>query len=75
MVGRVMLKLLFSLEDRKLEGVHTIGEGATELGHIGHAVLALGSTLDYLMNSVFNYPTLAETCKVAALDAWDGMPA
>jgi NAD(P) transhydrogenase len=70
-----MLKLLFSLEDRKLLGVHIIGEGATELVHIGQAVLALGGTLDYLVNSVFNYPTLAETYKVAALDAWNRMPA
>jgi NAD(P) transhydrogenase len=70
-----MLKLLFGLEDRKLLGVHIIGEGATELVHIGQAVLALGGTLDYLVNAVFNYPTLAETYKVAALDAWNRMSA
>ncbi len=69
-----MLKLLFGLEDRKLLGVHIIGEGATELVHIGQAVIALGGTLDYLVNAVFNYPTLAETYKVAALDAWNRMP-
>lgn len=69
-----VLKLLFGLKDRKLLGVHIIGEGATELVHIGQAVLALGGTLDYLVNSVFNYPTLAETYKIAALDAWNRMP-
>ncbi|HEY3328130.1 MAG TPA: Si-specific NAD(P)(+) transhydrogenase [Novimethylophilus sp.] len=69
-----MLKLLFGLEDRRLLGVHIIGEGATELVHIGQAVMALGGTLDYLVNTVFNYPTLAETYKIAALDAWNRMP-
>ncbi len=69
-----LLKLLFSLEDRKLLGVHIIGEAGTELVHIGQAVLALGGTLDYFVNTVFNYPTLAETYKIAALDAWNRMP-
>lgn len=63
-----MLKLIFSLEDRRLLGVHAIGEGASELIHIGQAVLAFGGTIDYFVNTVFNYPTLAETYKVAALD-------
>ncbi|WP_067563730.1 Si-specific NAD(P)(+) transhydrogenase [Halofilum ochraceum] len=66
-----MLKMLFSLEDHTLLGVHVEGEGATELVHIGHAVLELGGTLEYFIESVFNYPTLAEAYKVAALDAWN----
>lgn len=69
-----LLKLLFSLEDRKLLGVHIIGEAGTELIHIGQAVLSLSGTLDYFVNTVFNYPTLAETYKIAALDAWNRMP-
>ena len=63
-----MLKLIFGLEDRKLLGVHIIGEGATELVHIGQAVLAFGGKIDYFVYTVFNYPTLAEAYKVAALD-------
>jgi NAD(P) transhydrogenase len=47
--------------------VHIIGEGASELIHVGQAVLALGGTVDYFVNAVFNYPTLAEAYKVAAL--------
>lgn len=66
-----MLKMLFSLEDHSLLGVHVEGEGATELVHIGHAVMELGGTLEYFIESVFNYPTLAEAYKVAALDAWN----
>ena len=66
-----MLKMLFSLEDHTLLGVHVEGEGATELVHIGHAVMELGGTLDYFIESVFNYPTLAEAYKIAALDAWN----
>lgn len=68
-----MLKMLFSIETQKLLGVHIIGEGATELVHIGQAVIALGGTLDYFMQTVFNYPTLAEAYKVAALDAYNRM--
>jgi NAD(P) transhydrogenase len=63
------LKLIFHVETRKLLGVHAIGTGATELVHIGQAVLGLGGGLDYLLQNVFNYPTLAECYKVAALDA------
>lgn len=66
-----MLKMLFSLEDQTLLGVHVVGEGATELVHIGHAVMELKGTLSYFIESVFNYPTLAEAYKVAALDAWN----
>jgi NAD(P) transhydrogenase len=70
-----MLKLLFGLEDRKLLGVHIIGEGASELVHIGQAVLAFGGAIDYFVNTVFNYPTLAEAYKVAALDGINRMNA
>lgn len=64
-----LLKLLFHREDRRLLGVHIIGTGATELLHIGQAVLGLGGGLDYFLSTVFNYPTLAECYKVAALNA------
>ena len=63
-----MLKLLFHRETRKLLGVHVIGESATEIVHIGQAVMALGGTIDYFRDTVFNYPTMAECYKVAALD-------
>ena len=66
-----LLKLLFHRDDRRLLGVHVIGTGATELIHIGQAVLELGSGLDYFLRTVFNYPTLAECYKVAALDAYN----
>jgi NAD(P) transhydrogenase len=69
-----LLKLLFGLKDRKLLGVHIIGEAGTELVHIGQAVLVMGGTLEYFVNTVFNYPTLAETYKIAALDAYNKMP-
>jgi NAD(P) transhydrogenase len=62
-------KMLFHREGRQLLGVHTIGSGATELIHIGQAVLGLNGGLDYFLQTVFNYPTLAECYKVAALDA------
>lgn len=68
-----MMKMLFGLADRKLLGVHIIGEGATELIHIGQAVLNLGGTLDYFVQNTFNYPTLAEAYKIAALDAFNRM--
>ncbi len=63
-----MLKLLFHMETRRLLAVHVMGDGATELVHIGQAVLAMEGTIDYFVDSVFNYPTLAECYKVAALD-------
>ena len=63
-----MLKLVFGLDDHRLLGVHIIGEGASELIHIGQAILAFEGKVDYLVNTVFNYPTLAEAYKVAALD-------
>lgn len=68
------MKMIFSLEDRRLLGVHIVGEGATELIHIGQAVLNLGGTVDYFVENTFNYPTLAEAYKIAALDAWNRMP-
>jgi NAD(P) transhydrogenase len=68
-----MLKLLVSSEDRRLLGVHVFGTGATELVHIGQTVMGCGGTIDYLVNAVFNYPTLAESYKVAALDAMNKM--
>jgi NAD(P) transhydrogenase len=69
-----MMKMIVSLETRKLLGVHIVGEGATELIHIGQAVLNLNATLDYFVENTFNYPTLAEAYKIAALDAWNRMP-
>jgi NAD(P) transhydrogenase len=62
-------KMLFHSETRQLLGVHVMGTSATELVHIGQAVLALGGGLDYFIETVFNYPTLAECYKVAAFDA------
>jgi NAD(P) transhydrogenase len=64
-----LVKLLVSPDDRTILGVHAFGAGATEVVHIGQAVMGLGGTVDYLVDSVFNYPTLAEAYKVAALDA------
>jgi NAD(P) transhydrogenase len=63
-----MLKLLIHQENHQILGVHAIGTGSTELIHIGQAVMALGGTVDYFINNVFNYPTLAEAYKVAALN-------
>jgi NAD(P) transhydrogenase len=63
-----MLKILFHRETRELLGVHIIGESASELIHIGQAVMALGGKVDYFVYNVFNYPTLAECYKNAALD-------
>lgn len=62
------LKLIFHPETKLLLGVHIIGEGATELIHIGQAVMALGATVQYFIDAVFNYPTLAECYKVAAFN-------
>ena len=63
-----LLKLLFHRENLKLLGVHILGERATELVHIGQAIIDHGGTVEYLRDAVFNYPTLAEAYKVAALD-------
>ncbi len=62
------LKLIFHRETKELLGVHIIGEGATELLHIGQAVLSLNGTVEYFVNTVFNYPTLAECYKTAAFN-------
>ena len=66
-----LLKMLVGIEDRRILGVHIVGEGATELIHIGQTAMILGGKLDYFVDNVFNYPTLAENYKVAALDAWN----
>jgi NAD(P) transhydrogenase len=68
-----MLKMIFSMKTRRLLGVHIVGEGATELIHIGQAVLNLKGTVDYFVENTFNYPTLAEAYKIAGLDAWNRM--
>ncbi|MDE1158817.1 MAG: Si-specific NAD(P)(+) transhydrogenase [Neorhizobium sp.] len=68
-----LLKLIFSLKTRRLLGVHIIGETATELVHIGQAVLNLKGTVEYFVENTFNYPTLAEAYKIAGLDAWNRM--
>jgi len=62
------LKLIFHRDTRKILGVHIIGEGATELVHIGQAVMTLDGTIQYFIDTVFNYPTLAECYKVAAFN-------
>jgi len=66
-----MLKVLFHRKTEEILGVHIIGEYATELIHIGQAVMALKGGLTYLRDAVFNYPTLAECYKVAALDGYN----
>jgi NAD(P) transhydrogenase len=63
-----LLKILFHRETRQLLGVHIVGEGATELIHIGQAIIGFGGSIDTFVNTVFNYPTLAECYKVAALN-------
>ena len=70
-----MLKLLVELDSRRLLGVHVLGTNATEVVHIGQAVMGNGGTVDYLVDAVFNYPTLAESYKVAALDAMNKLRA
>ncbi len=62
------LKLIFHRETKQILGVHIIGEGAAELVHIGQAVMVLNGTVDYFINTVFNYPTLAECYKAAAFN-------
>lgn len=69
-----MLKLLFHRQTREVLGVHAIGEGTTELIHIGQAVMAYKGKIDYFIDTVFNYPTLAECYKVAALDGMNRLP-
>jgi NAD(P) transhydrogenase len=66
-----LLKLLVHRDDQRLLGIHAVGTSATELIHIGQAVLELGGGLQYFLRAVFNYPTLAECYKVAALNAFN----
>jgi len=66
-----MLKIIFHLDTEKILGVWVMGTQATELVHIGQAVMSLGGTLEYFVSTVFNYPTLAECYKVAALDGYN----
>ncbi len=68
-----LLKILVSPEDKSLLGVHIIGQQATELVHIGQALMGRENALDFLLSAVFNYPTLAEAYKVAGLDAFNRM--
>lgn len=68
-----LLKVLFRADTRELLGVHIIGEGSSELVHIGQAVLSFGGKIDYFVNTVFNYPTLAECYKNAAFDGINRM--
>jgi NAD(P) transhydrogenase len=68
-----MLKILVSCDDHRILGVHALGTSATELVHVGQTVIGLDGTVEYLVNAVFNYPTLAESYKVAALDAVNKM--
>ena len=64
-----LLKLLVHTETRKLLGVHVFGTSATELVHLGQAVMASGMTVDYLVDAVFNVPTFSDAYKIAGLDA------
>jgi NAD(P) transhydrogenase len=68
-----LMKLVVHLETHEVLGVHIIGEGASELVHIGQAVMALGGTVEYFVKTVFNYPTFAECYKTAAFDALNRM--
>ena len=63
-----LLKLIFCPNSLKLLGVHVIGDRAAEIVHIGQVVLTPGESIEYFRDAVFNYPTLAEAYKVAALD-------
>lgn len=63
-----MLKRLFHRDSRQFRGVHAIGTRAAEIIHIGQAVMTCNGTVDYFVNTVLNYPTLAEAYKIAALD-------
>ena len=62
------LKIIFCPNSLKILGVHAIGEGATEIIHIGQVAMSTGGTLEYFRNAVFNYPTLAEAYRVAGLN-------
>ncbi|MES2854396.1 MAG: Si-specific NAD(P)(+) transhydrogenase [Bdellovibrionota bacterium] len=62
------LKLIVHSRTRRIVGVHVIGTSATELVHIGQVAMAFGATVDFFVDNVFNYPTLAEAYKVAAFN-------
>ena len=66
-----MLKILFHTQTHEVLGIHAIGEGATELIHIGQAVMAYHGKIDYFIDTVFNYPTLAECYRVAGLNGYN----
>jgi NAD(P) transhydrogenase len=66
-----MVKLVFSAEDKRLLGVHHIGELAAELVHIGAHVMAVAGTIDAFIDAVYNYPTLSDSYKYAAYDGLD----
>jgi len=66
--GIRLLNILFDPGTLRVLGVQVIGENAAEIVHIGQAVLSLGATIEYFRDTVFNYPTLAEAYKLAALD-------
>ena len=69
-----LMKCIFSIKTQRLLGVHIVGEGATELVHIGQSVMAHKGKLNFFIDNTFNYPTLAEAYKIAALDALSRMP-
>jgi len=73
-IDQGILKMLVSLKTRRILGVQIMGEGATELIHIGQAVMNHKGTVDYFIENTFNYPTLAEAYKAAGFDAWQRMP-
>jgi pyruvate/2-oxoglutarate dehydrogenase complex dihydrolipoamide dehydrogenase (E3) component len=66
--SKTLRRAIFHTETLTLLGIHAIGQRATEIIHIGQAVLAFGGTIEYFRDAVFNYPTLAEAYKVAALN-------
>jgi NAD(P) transhydrogenase len=66
-----ILKVICERTTRRLLGVHIVGEGAAELVHLGQTVINLGGTIDYFVDGTFNYPTLAEAYKIAALEIWN----
>lgn len=68
------LKLIFCPTTKKLFGCHCIGESSTEIIHIAQAVLNFGGTIEYFRDSVFNYPTMAEVLRAAALDGLGKLP-
>ncbi len=70
-----LLKMLVDIETHQILGIHIVGEGATELIHVGQAVMLLDGKVEYFVDNAFNYPTLAEAYKVAGLDAWNRLNA